>query len=68
MRSSFVTLTSTSNHRAKRSVVQNERVSARFLEYLDPGTWYLALYNDGANDEVVEIETSKSGVISELDW
>ncbi|XP_064207985.1 teneurin-2-like isoform X3 [Anguilla rostrata] len=40
--------------RSIQTVVLNEAV---FVQYLDPGTWHLAFYNDGKNKEPVSFST-----------
>lgn len=32
-----------------------------FIEYMDPGTWHLALYNDGRNLETVLLHSTPIG-------
>ncbi|KAL0175738.1 hypothetical protein M9458_028068, partial [Cirrhinus mrigala] len=38
-----------------QTVVLNEAV---FVQYLDPGTWHLAFYNDGKEKESVSFSTA----------
>ncbi|XP_016323114.1 teneurin-2 isoform X4 [Sinocyclocheilus anshuiensis] len=40
--------------RSIQTVVQNEAI---FVQYLDPGTWHLAFYNDGKEKEPVSFST-----------
>ncbi|KAK3555190.1 hypothetical protein QTP86_010028 [Hemibagrus guttatus] len=40
--------------RSIQTVVQNEAI---FVQYLDPGTWHLAFYNDGKEKEAVSFST-----------
>lgn len=44
--------------RSIQTVVLNEAV---FVQYLDPGTWHLAFYNDGKEKESVSFSTAVLG-------
>lgn len=44
--------------RSIQTVVLNEAV---FVQYLDPGTWHLAFYNDGKDKESVSFSTAILG-------
>jgi len=59
---SFIALTTTSNHRSrkKRSLSSGARVQTEFLEYMDPGTWHLAIFNDQDEEDTFELTTSIS--------
>ncbi|KTG34070.1 hypothetical protein cypCar_00027860 [Cyprinus carpio] len=46
--------------RSIQTVVLNEAV---FVQYLDPGTWHLAFYNDGKEKESVSFSTAVLGFI-----
>lgn len=62
---SFISMTTTisdSSSRSRRSVSSlNNRVKIGFLEYLEAGTWHLAVFNDGNEEEGFEVTTSVSG-------
>lgn len=45
--------------RSIQTVVQNEAI---FVQYLDPGTWHLAFYNDGKEKEPVSFSTVALGM------
>lgn len=47
--------------RSIQTVVLNEAV---FVQYLDPGTWHLAFYNDGKEKESVSFSTAVLGQLS----
>lgn len=44
--------------RSIQTVVLNEAI---FVQYLDPGTWHLAFYNDGKEKESVSFSTAVLG-------
>lgn len=44
--------------RSIHTVVLNEAI---FVQYLDPGTWHLAFYNDGKDKESVSFSTMALG-------
>ncbi|MGH0161856.1 UNVERIFIED_CONTAM: hypothetical protein FKN15_061693 [Acipenser sinensis] len=45
--------------RSIHTVVLNEAV---FVQYLDPGTWHLAFYNDGKDKEAISFSTAILGI------
>lgn len=47
--------------RSIQTVVLNEAV---FVQYLDPGTWHLAFYNDGKEKESVSFSTAILGQLA----
>lgn len=49
--------------RSIQTVVQNEAI---FVQYLDPGTWHLAFYNDGKEKEPVSFSTVALGTHLQL--
>ncbi|XP_076799431.1 teneurin-3-like isoform X4 [Clavelina lepadiformis] len=65
---SFISMTTTisdSSSRSRRSVSSlNNRVKIGFLEYLEAGTWHLAVFNDGNEEEGFEVTTSVSEGLS----
>ena len=44
-----------------RNLQLNSLQETGFIEYMDPGTWYLALYNDGKKMEQVLLLSSTIG-------
>uniref|UniRef100_A0A3B3DKS9 Teneurin transmembrane protein 1 n=1 Tax=Oryzias melastigma TaxID=30732 RepID=A0A3B3DKS9_ORYME len=47
-----------SNAKAPKGLLLNGLQETGFIEYMDPGTWHLALYNDGRNLEQVLLQSS----------
>ncbi|CAG08376.1 unnamed protein product [Tetraodon nigroviridis] len=45
-----------SNAKAPKGLLLNNLQETGFIEYMDPGTWHLALYNDGRNLEQVGLD------------
>ena len=60
---SFMALSTTSDRgsRKKRSTTSTFRLPTEFIEYLDAGTWHLALFNDLDEEDSIELITSISG-------
>lgn len=50
-----------SNAKAPKGLLLNGLQETGFIEYMDPGTWHLALYNDGRNLEQVLLQSSPIG-------
>ncbi|XP_024919138.1 teneurin-1, partial [Cynoglossus semilaevis] len=46
------------NVKAPKGLLLNGLQETGFIEYMDPGTWHLALYNDGRNLEQVVLHSS----------
>lgn len=49
------------NVKAPKGLLLNGLQETGFIEYMDPGTWHLALYNDGRNLEQVVLHSSPIG-------
>nr|CAB3264552.1 teneurin-3 [Phallusia mammillata] len=66
LQTSFATFAIESS-RSKRSVSSSSegRVNTGFLQFMEPGTWHLAVFNDGENVELVELKTSISEGLSQ---
>uniref|UniRef100_A0A8C7ZFB5 Teneurin transmembrane protein 1 n=1 Tax=Oryzias sinensis TaxID=183150 RepID=A0A8C7ZFB5_9TELE len=47
-----------SNAKAPKGLLLNGLQETGFIEYMDPGTWHLALYNDGRNLEQVLLHST----------
>lgn len=50
-----------SNAKAPKGLLLNNLQETGFIEYMDPGTWHLALYNDGRNLEQVLLHSTPIG-------
>lgn len=50
-----------SNAKAPKGLLLNSLQETGFIEYMDPGTWHLALYNDGRNLEQVLLHSTPIG-------
>lgn len=50
-----------SNAKAPKGLLLNNLQETGFIEYMDPGTWHLALYNDGRNLEQVLLHSTSIG-------
>ncbi|XP_077387511.1 teneurin-1 isoform X1 [Festucalex cinctus] len=44
--------------KAQKGLLLSGLQETRFIEYMDPGTWHLALYNDGRNLEQVSLHSA----------
>lgn len=47
--------------KASRGLLLNALQETGFIEYMDPGTWHLALYNDGRGVEQVQLHSTTIG-------
>lgn len=47
--------------KAPRGLLLNALQETGFIEYMDPGTWHLALYNDGRSMEQVLLHSTTIG-------
>lgn len=50
-----------SNANAPKALLLSSLQETGFIEYMDPGTWHLALYNDGRNLEQVLLHSTPIG-------
>ena len=50
-----------SNAKAPKGLLLSGLQETGFIEYMDPGTWHLALYNDGRNLEQVLLHSTPIG-------
>lgn len=50
-----------SNAKAPKGLLLSNLQETGFIEYMDPGTWHLALYNDGRNLEQVLLHSTPIG-------
>lgn len=49
------------NAKTPKGLLLNNLQETGFIEYMDPGTWHLALYNDGRNLEQVLLHSTPIG-------
>lgn len=49
------------NAKSPKGLLLNNLQETGFIEYMDPGTWHLALYNDGRNLEQVLLHSTPIG-------
>ena len=59
--SSLLAFTSTSGYGSRRKrATSGSHLLVEFLEFMEPGTWYVTIFNDGLQEDDLELVTSIS--------